>query len=118
MPETEVLNSKGEKIAVINKIMLYEFLDNLKISRKYEKAIIEEKPMENYIKIKAKIFKEILYEVVDFCTKLEKTQKTIDIPFDKKELEYERQQFKAYRDILKYLEEHSDEPLIILKDLI
>ena len=118
MFETEVLNSKGEKIAVINKIMLYEIVDYLNESRKYEEAIVEENPMGNYVKIKADALKEILYEVVDFCTKLEETPITIDIPFDEEEFEYERQQFKAYREILKYLEENPNEPYIILKDLI
>lgn len=62
--------------------MFYELVDELNESRKYEEAIIEENPMENYIKIKAITFKEILNEVVDFCTKLEKTPNTTEIPFD------------------------------------
>jgi len=118
MFETEVLNGKGEKIAVINKIMFYELVDDLNQSEKYEEAIIEENPMENYVKIKAETLKEILSDVVDFCTKLEKSPITIDTSFDEEELEYERQQFKAYREILKYLMEHPDEQYIILKDLI
>lgn len=118
MFETEVLNSKGEKIAIINKIMLYELVDNLNQSKKYEKAIIEENPMENYIKIKAETLKEILSDVVDFCMKLEKSPITMDIPSDEEELEYERKQFKVYREILRYLVEHSDEQYLILKDLI